>query len=46
MDRHAFLMSLEKELKKRKIDDVSDIIDEYNDYIIHQLELGKKRRTS
>ncbi|MFA5471426.1 MAG: DUF1700 domain-containing protein [Acholeplasmataceae bacterium] len=44
MDRHAFLMSLEKELKKRKIDDVSDIIDEYNDYIIHQLELGKKEK--
>ncbi len=44
MDKQTFLAKLEKELKKRKIEDVKEIIDEYEDYINHQLETGKKEK--
>ena len=44
MDKQAFLLKLEKELKKRKIEDIKDIVDEYRDYIEHQLETGKKEK--
>jgi uncharacterized membrane protein len=44
MDKQAFLVKLEKELKKRKVQDIKEIIDEYEDYINHQLEAGKKEK--
>ena len=44
MDKNTFLLKLEKELKKRRIDDIKDIIDEYRDYIDNQLETGKKEK--
>jgi uncharacterized membrane protein len=44
MDKQTFLVKLEKELKKRKVQDIKEIIDEYEDYIDHQLEAGKKEK--
>lgn len=44
MDKQAFLTKLEKELKKRKVKDIDEIIDEYQDYIDHQIQAGKKEK--